>query len=214
MTRRPLSPGFIASVLIHHLVPVIWVLWFDQSAAQFLLLSLCNCVFAIMGSITANLAVSQLQAPPRPGVTGWFRIEPWVSLALVSLVFTGLMIGLFGMILFSMLPNAAAALADHQLWSALAMMVLSMIAGLVLTARADLQSGQPEPVRKARDQPRILLNVLSGFVLLLLSSYASEWFGNWALPALMVALTGFFILRDLRPDLIKRAFFPANRSSA
>jgi len=204
--RPPMPPLRIAAIVFNHLVPLIGTLWLNWPVGQFVLLSLINVVFGIMGPVTANLVVDRLQQAPQAGVTGWLSVEPWVSLCLVVVFFSGVLAVLFGWIALALMPHGA--LAERHLWISAGLMVAAALPGLVAGAHADLRSGAGEGARMARDQPAILLQVASGIALLVLSGYAADWFGAAGLYPLLFALTAFFIFRDLRPEAILRQLFP------
>jgi hypothetical protein len=198
----------IASVVVYHLVPVVSAISSNAAVARFLLLCLFNVVFGIMSGFCANVVVTLLQTPARPSASHWGRIQPWVSLALVAVSVSVLLALLFGWLVIVMLPNATRALADRQLWLSAAVMVAVALPRLVTRGAADLRARASEDARVARDRPAVLLQVASGFAMLILTSYAVSWLGDYWLYPLMVVLTGFFIFRDLRPDVILRELFP------
>jgi len=206
--RRPTQPVRIAGIVFNHLVPVVSTIGFGGSVARFAVLTVFNVVFGIISVIGVNLVVSLLQKPLNPGATGWFRIEPWVSLCLVLGFFAAFFFGVFGFVTFAMIPGGTKILGDSGVWIGAGMMVLAVLPGMIATAVADRRAGLDENARLARDQPSVLLQVASGFALAILSIYAFDWFGAYALYALMIAITAFFIFRDLRPDVILRNFFP------
>jgi len=205
--RRP-TPLRIVGVVANHAVPLIGAFWPGGSPIRFSVLTVFNVVFGIVGVIGANLVVTLLQAPSRANATGWFRIEPWVSLCLVLGFFAAFFFGVFGAVTFGVIPGGFHVFADRGVWIGAGAMVIAVLPRLVATAFADRRAGLSEAARMARDRPTVLLQVASGFALAILSIYAFEWFGTYGLYPLMFAMTAFFIFRDLRPDVILRNLFP------
>jgi hypothetical protein len=198
----------IASIVVYHLVPAVSAISSNAAVARFLLLSLFNVVFSVMSVICANIVVTILQTPAHPGASPMARLGPWVSLTLVTVFASALLAVLFGWVIIVMLPNAAHALGDRQLWLSATLMVAAALPRLITRSAADLRSCASEDTRMARDRPSLLLQVASGFAMLILASYAVNWLGDYWLYPLMAALTGFFIFRDIRPDVILRELFP------
>lgn len=193
-----LNASAMASIVVRHLLPVATTLWFGWSIAQFLLLSLFNTCFT-MGCIAAcGVSATSLQAM-RQRRSIFEQISMWVTLLCVTLGITLMFTAMFGWVIVVLAP--AGILRDRALWLSAAGIVVGALPGFVAQVRAELRANLSEKEHMRRDQPVTIVLVLSAAVVFIASGYAANWFGHYALIALMFAVTAFFIFRDLRPDL-------------
>ena len=73
----------------------------------------------------------------------------------------------------------------------------------------DLLSPLTAQERKQRDQPNVIVLVLSAGLIFMLSGYIAD-FGRFGLVTLAIAVNALFVFRDLRPDLMRELTRPKN----
>ena len=197
-----------AGIVVRHLVPLVGVLWFGFSAGQFLLLSVFNIAFSVACIGVVGVTVStRKEAGQSPNLRN--EIGSWLTTLLVGAFISVLLTAMFGWVIVVLTMASEGSVFTAPLaWSALAM-VISAAPALYQQYQADLRSSMTDEERKKRDQPNVLVLVLSGGLIFILSGYAGD-LGRYGLGALAIAVTGLFALRDLRPDLMRELARPKN----
>jgi len=205
LPRPSFTPAQIALIVVRNLVPVVSVLGFGASIGQFLLLSVFNAVFGAVAIASVNAAVStrqELAPAARSSEASTFAVA-----FITGLVISLLLCAMFGW--FIAVMYAHEIFRRSILWPAL-VIVLTAAPPMYAQYQADLRDGIAEDVRKRRDQPSIMVLIFSAVAVALLCLYAID-LGDYARIPLMLAVTVFFLVRDLRPDLAREMTRPGNR---
>lgn len=191
----------MAGIVVRNLIPPVMVIVFGWSIGQYVLLSVFDLTFAVTSIAMVGVSVSHREVMNASGPLDAFG--SWLSVigagAFVSLLLTAM----FGWVIALMAREASDHLFDGTLaWSALAI-VLAAAPAMYRHYRADVASGLPEQVRKRRDEPRINVLMASLAAILFASFWAARG-GTIGLYALAIAVTALSLVRDLRPDLLRR----------
>ncbi len=200
LPRPHFTAAQTAAIVARQLIPIVGVLFFHWSASQFLLLSVFNIGLAIaaIGCIGAAVPAHAAAAPDPQGALG-----RWISLFATGLIAALLFTAMFGWVI--------GLFVDWKMslvWGALATMLFAA-PGVLEQYRTDLASALTETQRKQRDQPNVIGLVLCAGLLFMMSGYIGE-LGRFGLVIVVMAATGLFILRDLRPDLMRELTRPKN----
>ncbi|MFT3806310.1 hypothetical protein [Arenimonas sp.] len=194
--------GQTASIVARHLVPLGLLLIFGGSAAQFLLLNVFNIAFTIMGIGTLGVSVSLRDEIRGFGLAN--EISSWGTLFAINLTGSLVLTGLFGWVLMLAVSHLDAdGLLTPSLWWSLLAIVVCAAPDLFRQYRQDVASKLDEEQRKRRDQPLVFIHLLSAGFIFVLSAYAFQM-GQSGFVALALLVTGMFIFRDLRPDLMRK----------
>ena len=183
-------------------------LWFGWSPSQFALLSVFNVALSIGIIAVVGLGASILNTENDNHVPLVDRVREWARLLAVAAVIVLMLTTMFGWLIIVMAPEGGHLLASRSLWSGALSTLVTAVPIAIAQLRADAESGLSEERRKQRDQPKVGVLFLSGIIFFALSSYAASWFGTFGLLPLMIAITGFLIFSDLRPDLLREALRP------
>ena len=191
----------MAGIVVRNLIPLVMVIVFSWSIGQYVLLSVFDLTFAVTSIAMVGVSVSHREAMNASGPLDAFG--SWLSVigagAFVSLLLTAM----FGWVVALMAWEVDRQLFDRTLvWSALAI-VLAAAPALYRQYRVDVESGLSEAVRKRRDEPRINVLMASLAAILFASFWAAQG-GTIGLYALAIAVTALSLVRDLRPDLLRR----------
>ncbi|MEP7042276.1 MAG: hypothetical protein ABI843_04405 [Dokdonella sp.] len=202
LPRPHFSTAQTAGIVARHLIPIVGVLFFGWSASQFLLLSVFNIGFTIacMGCIAAAIAQHRQAVPSASRADA---IAGWITLFATGLLATLLFTAMFGWVIGLFVKWKLSIV-----WGALATMVFAAPA-VIQQYQTDLASPLTEEERKKRDQPNIIGLVLCAGLLFMMSGYIEE-LGRFGLVIVVIAATGLFIFRDLRPDLMRELTRPKN----
>lgn len=210
LPRRKLAPLQAAGIILRHLVPAAGVFVLDWSAGQFLMLSLFNVCFSIVCIGVVGVLVSTRQeAGPSPGAADALAL--WATAILLALAGSILLTAMFGWVIGVLVASSGGKVFSLGLAGSALLMVISAAPASFRQYKADLAAGLDEEERKRRDQPNVLVLVMMAGLVFILSGYAGE-FGNWALYALVIAVTGLFLFGDLRPDLMRELVRPLHAS--
>lgn len=210
LPRQHFSAAQTIGIVTRHLIPLAGVLLLGWSAGQFLLLSVFNIAFTVSCIGTVGVAVSTRKEDGK-GRSIAAEIAFWIQLLLVCAFLSVLLTVMFGWVI----AVFAAAASPHGLfdrtlaWSALAILA-SAAPGLLQQYQADMRSSMTERERKQRDQPNVLVLVLCAGLIFILSGYILD-LGRFGLVVMVIAVTGLFVFRDLRPDLMRELTRPKNR---
>ena len=190
-----------AGIVVRNLIPPVMVIAFGWSIGQYVLLSVFDLTFAVTSIAMVGVSVSHREVMSASGPLDAFG--SWLTVigagAFVSLLLTAM----FGWVVALMAWEADRRLFDRTLvWSALAI-VLAAAPALYRQYRVDVESGLSEAVRKRRDEPRINVLMASLAAILFASFWAARG-GTIGLYALAIAVTALSLVRDLRPDLLRR----------
>lgn len=208
LARQPMGRAQVASIVAQHLVPLAGLWLLGGSVENFLLLSVFTVAFTIACLVAVGIAVSTRQETGDQGAAD-ARGSPG-TLVVIIVVVTGVLTALFGWVVALVASASPPGLWNEALgWSVLAI-VLAASPGMVRQYRADLAAKLPEETRKRRDQPVIGVQLMSAGVMFLLSGYAAGG-GRAGSIAMAFAITGLFIFRDLRPDLMRQLTRPSAR---
>lgn len=189
-----------AGIVARHLIPLIGTLGFGWSAGQFLLLSVFNLAFSVACIGVIGVAVSMRKTYVSIGLAD--EISSWLTLVAIGIFLSLLLTALFGWVVALMLARDEGQLFSASLgWSA-ALMLVTTMPTLLLQYRADLRSPLSEEQRKQRDQPNVLSLLIGAGLIFVLSGQAAN-LGYAGVISMVVAVTALFLLRDLRPDLVR-----------
>ncbi len=210
LPRQHFNTTQTISIVARHLIPLAGVLLFGWSPGQFVLLSVFNIAFTVACIGTVGVAVStRKENGPSPNLAD--EIASWITLLGVGVFISLLLTAMFGWVI----ALFAAATSPHGLFdlslagSAL-LMVVSAAPGLFQQYQADMRSSMTEEERKKRDQPNVLVLVMCAGLIFIISGYIPD-LGQYGLVIMAIAVTGLFIFRDLRPDLMRELTRPKNR---
>jgi hypothetical protein len=192
---QPLTVAQAAGIVIRHLVPVYGVLFLGWSAQQFLLMSIFNIAFSIACIGTISVAVSRQQkGTATHGAAG--SIRSWISLLAGALLVTLILTAALGWWILVISPRGGPPLLVRSLaWAALSMIV-SAAPGLLRQYRSDLHSTLSAKQRRERDQANGMLLFVCGVLIFMMA--------NTILPLTVIGATALFIVRDLRPGLLRQ----------
>jgi hypothetical protein len=204
LPRQHFAPAQIAFIVVRNLVPFIAVLWVGGSAGQFLMLSMFNALYGATAIATVDAAVSTRQ---EGGAAAGSEASTFVRALVTGLVISLFLTAMFGWFIALLFAHEVFRLSI--LWPVLAI-VVAAAPPMYRQYQADLRANISEDVRKKRDQPNIMVLIFSAVAIALLCMYAID-LGRYGLIPLMVAVTVFFIVRDLRPDLAREMTRPRNR---
>jgi hypothetical protein len=208
LARPTLNRIQVASIVAQHLVPLVALWLLHGSVENFLLLCVFNIAFTIAGIVAVGVGVSTEQELGDRGTAN--AVAALVTLAVVVVVLTLLLTGLFGWVIALVAANSVSGLWNAQLgWSVLSV-VVAALPGMVQQYRQDLAGKLPDATRKQRDQPVILGQVMCAGLIFILSGYAPG-FGRVGMILMALAVTALFIFRDLRPDLMRQLVRPSAR---
>jgi hypothetical protein len=192
---QPLTAAQAAGIVIRHLVPVFGVLFLGWSAQQFLLMSMFNIAFSIACIGTISVAVSGHQK----GTVSQSKadsVRNWLSLLAGALLVTLILTAALGWWIVLISPRDGPPLLVRSLaWAALSM-IISAAPGLLRQYRSDLHSTLTVKQRRERDQANGILLFVCGVLIFMMA--------NTILALTVVGATALFIVRDLRPDLLRR----------
>lgn len=210
MPRQHFGVGQTIGIVARHLIPLIGVLFLGWSSGQFLLLSVFNIAFMVSCTATIGVAVSMRQEKGRsPNRAD--EIRSWLMLLAARVIISLVLTMLFGWVI----TIFAAAASPHGLFDrSMAWSVLAIVAStapiMLQQYRADLRASLTEQERKQRDQPNLLVLLLCAGLMFLMSGFVTN-LGPYGLGVMVFAVTGLFIFRDLRPDLMREWIRPKNR---
>ncbi|MEO8160860.1 MAG: hypothetical protein ABI588_05520 [Arenimonas sp.] len=206
LARQKFSATQNASIVARHLVPLLGLWWYHGSVGQFLLLGIFNIAFTIASIGTVGVGVSM----KGKFISAADELAGWSTLAGITLVISVGLTAMFGWVIALMASGEPGGfLTATFAWSLLAV-VLCALPGMYTQYREDLRSGLSEEARKKRDQPQVLVHVISAGLLFLLSGHVAS-FGRVGAIILALAMTALFVFRDLRPDLARELARPSNR---
>lgn len=200
MPARALAQA--TAVLLRHLPPLIGVLAFGWSAGQFLVSAVFNTTWPIGVIVATNIGVSDRQAMRAPPDEAG-QVRDLLGLAATAVVVALVLGALFGWVVVVFAAQGDAHAFDRSLLLSFGVTILSGSAAAFAQYRADVAARLDEAARKRRDQPAIFALLASAALLLLVSANLAQ-FGRGALPVLVFALTALFVVRDLRPDWLRR----------
>lgn len=190
-----------AGIVVRNLVPLAMVLAFGWSIGQFLVLNVFNLTFAVTSIAIVGVSVSHREAMHASGTLD--ALGSWLMVigagAFVSLLLTAV----FGWVVALMAWQDDGGLFDRGLLLAALAIVLAAAPGMYRQYRVDAASGLSEEGRKRRDQPQIHVLMASMAMILFASFWAAKG-GRIGLHVLAVLVTVLSLLRDLRPDLLRR----------
>lgn len=190
-----------AGIIVRDVIPLAMVVAFGWSIGQFLLISVFDLTFAVTSIAMVGVSVSHREMMNASGPLDAFG--SWLAVigagALVSLLLTAL----FGWVVALMAWQDEGHLFDRTLVLSALAIVLASAPAIHRQYRADVASGLAEAVRKRRDEPRIHLLMASMAMILFASFWAAQG-GRIGLYVLAVAVTALALLRDLRPDLLRK----------
>jgi hypothetical protein len=211
LPRQKFTPVQTAGIVLRHLVPAAGVFMFDWSAGEFLMLSLFNVCFSIVCiGVVGVLVSTRQQTGPSPNVMD--AIAGWATGIALALIGSIMLTVMFGWVIGVLVASSGGTVFSWTLAGSGLLMVISAAPASFRQYKADLAAGLDEEQRKRRDQPNVLVLVMTGGLVFILSGFAGD-FGDWALYALVVAVTGLFLFRDLRPDLMRELVRPSRAST-
>jgi len=189
-----------ASIFARHLVPLAMLAFFGGSVLQFLLLSVFNLAFTIVGIGTVGVLVSTRQEVKSTGLAD--QLGALVTAALICAVGSLVLSFLFGWVIAVFAADEAEGLWNRTLWLGVLGTVAAALPGMVMQYQADLEAKLSEDARKRRDQPVVGVHLFSAVFICLLSAWTLNW-GFFGAMLMAIGVTALFIFRDLRPDLAR-----------
>jgi cobalamin synthase len=117
---------------------------------------------------------------------------------------------MFGWVIVVVASSGSESLFEWALAGSAALMVVTAAPALYRQYRDDLEAGLGELQRKRRDQPKVLVLVLTAGLIFVLSGYADD-FGRSGMLIVAVVVSALFVFSDLRPDLMRELARPAAR---
>jgi len=199
---RARAAAQVVAVLARHLPPLVGVFAYGWSVGQFLVCAVFNTTWQIGVIAATNIVVSErLATRSMPDASQRAR-DLWrlAMIALVAALFLG---ALFGWITVVVATQGDSHTFDRALLIPLAMTISAGLVAVSTQYRADLAAQVAEATRKARDQPAIFALLASAAIIWFISAQFAQS-GPHVAFALAIALTALFILRDLRPDFLRR----------
>ncbi len=208
LPRQSLSKAQTIAIVVRNLIPLACILIFGGSALEFLLLSVFNLSLTIACIAVVGVGVSTEVEVGDAGMLN--AVSAWITLLLIGLFISLLLTGMFGWVIALFASFTKDGVFTRTLiWSAVAIMVSAAFESY-RQYRADLRSGLSEELRKQRDQPIVLVHVLSGGLIFIMSGELLNM-GKIGLAVMTIAVTALFIFRDLRPDLMRELTRPSNK---
>jgi hypothetical protein len=200
MARPAFTAMQKASIVVRHLVPLLALWLYGGSVENFLLVSVFTIALTIVGMGVVGVAVSTRQIQGHKGSAD--AIAALAVLVVVGALGTALLTALFGWVIVLVASWSELGLWNAPLGYAVLAVLLVAVPDMVMSYRADLAAKTPEEVRKKRDQAAIGGHLLCAGILFVLSGYIVE-LGRFGATIVAIALTGLFVFRDLRPDLMR-----------
>ncbi|MGH8107120.1 MAG: hypothetical protein ACREO1_00175 [Arenimonas sp.] len=208
LPRQSLSKAQTIAIVVRNLIPLACILIFGGSALEFLLLSVFNLSLTIACIAVVGVGVSTEVEVGDAGMLN--AVSAWITLLLIGLFISLLLTGMFGWVIALFASFTKDGVFTRTLiWSAVAIMVSAAFESY-RQYRADLRSGLSEELRKQRDQPIVLVHVLSAGLIFIMSGELLNM-GKIGLAVMTIAVTALFIFRDLRPDLMRELTRPSNK---
>lgn len=191
----------IAGIVLRNLIPLAMVVVFGWSIGQYVLLSVFDLTYAVTSIAVVGVSVSHRDAMNASGALDAFG--SWLMVIGVGAFVSLLLTAMFGWVVALMAWQDDRRLFDATLvWSALAIM-LAAAPAMYRQYRADVASGLPEAVRQRRDEPRIRV-LMASMAMILFASFWAAQAGTIGLVVLAILVTALSLVRDLRPDLLRR----------
>jgi len=192
----------LLAVLLRHGLPLVGMLAYGWSAGQFLVCAVFNTTWPIGVIAATNIVVSdrlaaRSAADVAPRSSDLLRVT---AIALAVALVLGM---LFGWIVVVAAAQGDAHTFDPSLLISVGMTIASGSVAAFTQYRADLAARLDEATRKQRDQPAIFALLASAAIVFMVSGHLAQ-LGGFALPVSVCVLTALFIVRDLRPDLLRR----------
>lgn len=192
-------------IIVRDVIPLAMVVAFGWSIGQYVLISVFDLTFAVTSIAMVGVSVSHREVMNASGPLD--ALGSWLAVigagALVSLLLTAV----FGWVVALLAWREEGRLFDRTLVLSALAIVLAAAPAMYRHYRADVASGLPEAARKRRDEPRIQILMASMAMILFASFWAAQG-GRIGLYALAVAVTALSLLRDLRPELLRRLVPP------
>jgi hypothetical protein len=212
LPRQQFTVAQTVGIVVRHLIPLAGMLALGWSAGQFLLLSVFNICFGIItiGVVGVFVSTRQELGPSPDDMSEITRLLLAIALAVTGSV---MLTAMFGWMIVVVAMSGAGSLFDWALVNSAVLMVATAAPALYRQYRDDLLAGYDETYRKRRDQPKVLVLVLTAGWILILSGSA-DGFGQSGLLIVATAVTALFVLGDLRPDLMRELARPAARPTA
>jgi hypothetical protein len=208
LARQKLSTTQTVSIIARHVVPLAGLWWFGGSVENFLLLSVFNIAFTIACIAVVGLAVSTRQINGDQGAVD--SIGALLTLIVIGAIVTLVLTVMFGWVIALIASESALGLWNAPLgWSVLTIIVVAL-PDMVRQYREDMAAKLPEEERKKRDQPVVGGLFMCAGLIFVVSGYAGSW-GRFGVVIVALLVTGLFIFRDLRPDLMRELTRPSNR---
>ncbi len=192
-----------ASIIGRNAAPLIGVLFFGQSAGNFVLLCAFNLALTIAGIGVVGVAVPQHgnYVGTADRICGAGRLLP------IGLGITLVLTALFGWAIAVFVTQSELALFNRSLfWSALSI-VLCALPEMWRQYTDDIRSKSSEKKRKQRDQPIVFAHVFNAGLIFMLTPCAFR-FGRAGTIVAAMAITALVVFRDLRPDLVRQLARP------
>jgi hypothetical protein len=207
LPRRPISPMQVAVGIVRNAIPLAGVLFFGWSAGQFLLISVFNIAFSVTCIGVVGAMVSTRKEKGEADTAG--EITGWLTALAVATGMSLLLTAMFGWVIVVLTAANGQRLFTPSLgWAAFTM--IAAVAPMVLDQyRADIASDLTEAERKKRDSPNVITLIVCAGIIFIVSGYAAE-LGRFGLVVMVLFVSALFLLRDLRPDLMRELSRPRN----
>jgi hypothetical protein len=199
--RRPGDPLAIALVVARHAIPLLGLVAFGASVENFLLLSVFDVAVAVACIAVVALAVSTRQEVGDRGATD--AIAALVFLLFIGIAAAFALTGLFGWVCVLLVAWTPEGLWNAALWWSAFAIVAFSVPGVVQRYREDMAAKIGDDARRRRDEPAVGVLLLSAGLVFVLSGYAGD-FGHAGRIVVALVVTALFVVRDLKPDALRR----------
>ncbi|WP_146151741.1 hypothetical protein [Ahniella affigens] len=186
-------------IFFRHLIPLSIVLVLGHSAGHFLLLTVFNLALTMSTLAVVGVAVSMRGKY----ISTMDQIAGLTTLLAVGLGVTLLLTALFGWVVAVLIDATEGSLMNPELIGSAALMLVCNVPHAWRQYQDGVKNPMSEVAAQQRDRPLIFAHLFSAGLVFMLAPYAFE-FGRIGLLILACLLTGVFVFRDLRPDLIRR----------
>jgi hypothetical protein len=196
-----------AGIVARNLIPLLMIVAFGWSLGQYLLLSVFSLTFSVTSIAMVGISVGHRESMHASALDA---LGSWLSVLAAGILVSLLLTAMFGWVVAVMAWQGDGVLFDCSLVISALAIVLAAVPGMHARFRADAASGLSEQQRMMRDRPEIDMQLASAAAILLGSFFAAQW-GRFGVVVLALAVTVLSLVRDLRPDLLRRLLPPPER---
>lgn len=186
-------------ISLRHLLPFLLLVLLGHTASHFLLLTVINLALSL-----STLAVVRVATSMRGKYTNMTDRVAGLATELVKGIRVMIAVtGLFGWVVAMLIEDSEQRLLRPELIGSAVFMVAAALWHGRQQYLDDLKYPADEAAAKGRDRPLIFANLFCCVLVVMWTPFAFE-LGRAGLWVLASVLTGLFLVRDLRPDLVRR----------